>query len=88
MPEQFNPFKRLHNNVSLVIEKSREFGFSTDTSAQDVWVLVLSLDELGFLQKLHELMSIVDSCEQTVKQEPAIDQELYLKRIQASKKGL
>ena len=90
MPEEFNPFKRLHNNVSPVIERAREYGFSTDTDtpAQDAWVLAMELDELGFLQKLHELMSIIDSCERAVKRDPAIDQELYLKRIQASKKGL
>ena len=88
MPEQFNPFKRLYNNVSPVIESAREYGFSTDTPAQEVWILTLSLDELGFLQKLHELMLIVDSCEQIVRMEQDINQEMYLARIQKVKQGL
>ena len=88
MPEQTNPFKRLHEELNIVIEYARDNGFSTDTPAQNAWIMAYNLDELGFLQKLHELMFIVDSCEQVVGQEQTINQGLYLKQITEVKRGL
>ena len=88
MPEQTNPFKRLHDNLSVVIDYARNNGLSTGTLAQVAWIRAYSLDELGFLQKLHELMFIVDSCEQVIGQEQAINQGLYLKQITEVKRAL
>ena len=88
MPEQTNPFKRLHDNLSVVIDYARNNGLSPNTLAHNVWLRAYRLDELGFLQKLHELMFIVDSCEQVIGQEQAINQDLYLKQITEVKRAL
>ena len=88
MPEQTDPFKRLHDNISVVIDYARDNGLSTSMPAQNAWIRAFSLDALGFLQKLHELMFIVESCEQVVRQEQATNQDLYLKQITKAKKGL
>ena len=88
MPEQTDPFKRLHDNLSVVIDYARDNGFPTDMPAREAWIQAYSVDGLGFLQKLHELMFIVDSCEQVIGQEQAINQDLYLKQITEVKRAL
>ncbi len=88
MPEQTNPFKRLHDNLSVVIEHARTQGTPTNATAQQVWLDALELDEHGFYKKQFNLLLVVNECEQLIRRTQEINQERYLARIEKAKTSI
>ena len=88
MPEQVNPFKRLHDNLSVVIEHASEHGTPTNATAQQVWLNALQLDEHGFYKEQFNLLLVVNECEQLIRRTHEVDQKRYLARIEKVKSGI
>lgn len=88
MQEPTNPVKRLHNIVSKVIDHSRTSGISSGHPAQSVWISAFNLTEENILRNLYSTTLLIDSCEQMVMQEQALNHEPYLGMIQKAKKGI
>ena len=88
MPEQTNPFKLLHDRLSVVIDYSRQNGIVTDGSAQDIWMEALGIDESQFYDEQFDLLRVVDACEQLIIRNQTINRNRYGDRIQRVKMGI
>ena len=88
MSEQTNPFKRLHDGLSVVVDYANRNGISTSNSAQDVWMAALGLEETGVYKEQFNLLLVVNECEQLIRRIHGIDQERYLARIEKVKSGI
>ena len=87
MPEQTNPIERLHDTLTKVLE----FGQTQarpDALAQDVWIRTFGLNQVRLLVNLHDIVSIVKLCEQSVRRGSTVNQELHLEQIEKMKVGL
>ena len=88
MPEQTNPFKRLHDSFSIIIEQAREQGAPPNRLAQAVWLNALQTDESGLYNKQFELLLVVNSCEQLITRTFELNRERYLARMNKVREGI
>ena len=102
MPEQTNPAKRLYAVLDRVISHGEEEGYiytqsqqrQTSREMRNVWMEAMEIDEEDedaeekFHDSLSEVLLRINSCEQIVKRNDTMNQDLHIEQLGRVKKVL